>query len=397
MGEGKLLVALNYRLALCLLLAVIVCGGLSPTTKAGDDDSTAAPTPVPREFLSIAWYKKLAPDTAIKETIEYVSGEAIFNFQIMDRSYRKAPTKVVGALLLPERSEPVPVVVFSPDSGGPSGFYWEWGKPFWKGVVKQLFDKGIGVFIIDGFGTRGISKTYDDQSRYSWPAQTLDTLLAFNVLVDDPRIDNKRIGILGHSRGADMALGVTDRRLTQSVLGEGNYFAASLPMASSCNSQLFENPEPTPTTVLMLHGLADDYTPASLCIDYAERMKNAGADIDLILKKGWHHGFYLTVKPLRCPDCVHAYDCPVRFYSSDDGLMNAGFIDFIENTLNISWEKTLAHTVDRQGHDDRNKEFLQIYRKIRSKCGKTGATVGGGHTRESIDIVVSFFARVLAP
>ena len=389
--------SLHCRLLLCVLPIVIVCGGFSSTTKAGGDDPSVVPKPVTREFLSIAWYKKLAPDTALKETIEYFSGEAILHFQIMDGSYRKAPTKVVGALLLPERSESVPVVVLSPDSSGPSGFYGKWAEPFWKGVIKRLFDKGIGVFIIDGFGTRGISKTYDDQSRYSWPAQTLDTLMAFNVLADDPRVDKKRIGILGHSRGADMALGVTDRRLTQSILGEGNYFAASLAMASSCNSQLFENPKPTPTAVLMLHGLADDYTPASLCIDYAERMKNAGAKIDLVLKEGWHHGFYLTVKAWRCPMCVHAHDCPIRFYSSDDGLMNADFIDFIEKSLDINWKKTLADIVDRLEHEDRYKKFQQIYRKIRVNCGQKGATVGGGHTRESIDIVVNFFARELAP
>ena len=52
----------------------------------------------------------------------------------------------MGALLLPERSESVPVVVLSPDSSGPSGFYGKWAEPFWKGVIKRLFDKGKGVF-----------------------------------------------------------------------------------------------------------------------------------------------------------------------------------------------------------------------------------------------------------
>ena len=52
------------------------------------------------------------------------------------------------------------------------------------------------------------------------------------------------------------------------------------------------------------------------------------------------------------------------FYSSDDGLMNADFIDFIEKSLDINWKKTLADIVDRLEHEDRYKKFQQIYRKI---------------------------------
>ena len=118
----------------------------------GEDEDTEMPKPVPMDLVNIKAYHKLANQSHIKETVEFVSHNPAHVFQILDGSYKKTQEVIVrGALMLPQQSEPVPVVVLSPDSGGPSGFYSDWSKPFWKGAINQLLDKGIGIYILDGF------------------------------------------------------------------------------------------------------------------------------------------------------------------------------------------------------------------------------------------------------
>lgn len=306
-----------------------------------EDDSSAAPKPVPRDVVHIEAYKKYAGESDITETVEFVSHNPVMAFQLLDGSYKELEKVIVkGALLLPRRTEPVPVVLLSPDSAGPGGFYTKWNKPFWKRAISPLLENGIGIFVLDGFATRGINRTYDDQSRYFGPAQALDTLLAFNTLASDPRIDGKRIGVSGHSRGAITSFSVVDRRLTDAVLGEDHHFVAALPMAADCH-YLFQNPKPTPTKILVLHGSADNYTPAPPCIKHVEKMKAKGADINLILKKGWHHAFYGDYKPQICATCVYFYKCPTNSLLTNDGHLNMKSREFLK-TINEDYEKLVA-------------------------------------------------------
>ena len=85
---------------------------------------------------------------------------------------------------------------------------------------------------------------------------------------------------------------VVEKKFSDVVLGEENYYLASLPMAADCYNVGFENPTPTPAKILFLHGGADDYTLAKYCVKYAEKMKKAGGDVEIIVKEGWHHNFY---------------------------------------------------------------------------------------------------------
>ena len=380
------------RIGLVSIALIWFCLSCVSTAFGGrdDDDSSAPPKPVPRDVVHIEAYKRYAGESDITETVEFISRNPAMNFQILDGSYKELPEVIVkGALLLPRRTEPVPVVVLSPDSGGPGSFYTEWTKPFWKRAISPLLKNGIGVFILDGFATRGISRTYDDQSRYFPPAQFLDTLLAFKALASDPRIDSKRIGVSGHSRGAITSFAVVDRRLTNAVLGEDQYFAAALPMAASCLNFLFQKPKPTPTKVLVLHGSADNYTPAAPCVKHVERMKTAGADINITLKKGWYHSFYGDYKPKNCAQCAYFYKCPFNFLLTDDGHINMKFREYLK-TINEDYERSVATA-------NKGAEFVRLYRKIYPKCGSMGVKIGGGHWRESAKIFSSFFIDALLP
>ena len=104
-----------------------------------------------------------------------------------------------------------------------------------------------------------------------------------------------------------------EKKFSDVVLGEENYYLASLPMAPDCYNVGFENPTPTPAKILFLLGGADDYTPAKFCVKYAEKMKKAGGDVEVIVKEGWHHDFYSDTPTEKCKGCIHMNKCEINF------------------------------------------------------------------------------------
>ena len=70
----------------------------------------------------------------------------------------------------------------------------------------RLNGLGIATFVVDSFAPRGLSSTARDQSRLSTMANLADALAALKLLATHPRIDPARIGVMGFSRGGQVAL-----------------------------------------------------------------------------------------------------------------------------------------------------------------------------------------------
>ena len=154
---------------------------------------------------------------------------------------------------------------------------WTWR----NGFNNELLKNNIGIFQIDSFTGRGAEHTHDDQSKVVLHAGEMDALIAHKILSEHPRIDGKRLGITGLSRGGMAATNVIEKRYSDAVLGPDSYFKASLPMAIDCWTNIFENPLPTPTKTLWLLGADADYTPPDLCISHVEKLKVQGAGVEI--------------------------------------------------------------------------------------------------------------------
>ena len=78
-----------------------------------------------------------------------------------------------------------------------------------------------------------------------------------------------------------------DVKLTSKFLGGTKGFDAILPEAAECRmAGFFAEPELTSnTTMLVVHGGADDYTLAKFCKEHAERIKAPPGKVKLMLKK----------------------------------------------------------------------------------------------------------------
>jgi dienelactone hydrolase len=198
-------------------------------------------------------------------------------------------TNIVGHLFLPKGGDKVPAVILMHGSGGIYGAMTD----YWP---KQFNAAGIAVFSLDTFGPRGVKSTAEDQSQVPFAADIVDVFAALKLLATHPRIDAKRIAIMGFSRGgiATWRAGV-ERIVASQKLPDGLRFAAHIPVYSGgCNGVFRFVVKPgvfAKAPILWIHGDADDYTPIGPCQEYADQIGKAGTPVEFVVLKGARHKF----------------------------------------------------------------------------------------------------------
>ena len=241
---------------------------------------------------------------------------------ILDGSYKKSPINIDALIAYPKKGEgPFPLVVFSHASGGPGQFSSKWFK-FNKQMAMQLRKKGFAIMFLDNFSARGAIHTYEDQSQVPNYAGYVDAFMALEYLSKDPKINIKKVGITGWSRGGMNSLIISEKRLRDALISKDLYYAASQPRNVSCWGGLFfENPQPIKETkIWMVNGEIDDVTLAAPCIEYGKKLKANGADIEVTTKKGWGHGFEANYEAEYEPKSQAFTTCP-SIYLNDDGTV----------------------------------------------------------------------------
>ena len=336
---------------------------------------------------------------ATEEIIKFTSYNPGIPLTIINGSYVNSPVEVSGKLILPKEGKNLPVVVTVHGSGGPSSFTSP--AQSWRNDFKnQLLKNNIGIFEIDSFTGRGVKSTGSNQGKVSVNAGELDALVAYKILDKHPRVDAKKLGITGLSRGGMASNMAVEKKYSDVILGEENYYKASLPMAPDCFNVAFDKPTPTPAKILFLLGGADDYTLAKFCVAYAEKMKKAGGNVEVIVKEGWYHDFYLDSPPSRSADAVHFNKCeiyvPEGWVMNDDGFIHEKQTDIFKEAFNMDlkkWREKFEKASTKPGAA--NKLYKKIYVKMYKKCGERGVTIGGDHGKETVEIAVPFFVNAL--
>ena len=172
----------------------------------------------------------------------------------------------------------------------------------------------------------------------------MDAFKALEYLSKDPKVDIKKVGITGWSRSGAISLMVSEKRIRDALISEDLYFAAAQPRSPPCWSiGMFVNPQPIKETkTWMVLGDADNYTLAKDCVKLGEKYKANGADIEITVKKGWHHGFTANYKEEHEGDAATFNDCPGAF-TSDSGIIiyegNQSFPECIKYGAKIGGNK----------------------------------------------------------
>lgn len=200
-------------------------------------------------------------------------------------------TVISGDLSMPgDGRRVVPAVIILHGSSGVNP-----GERVWARRINAL---GYASFVVDSFTGRGIRSTEKDQSQLSMTANIADAYAALRLLSTDPRIDRRRIAVMGFSRGAVAALYSSLEPFRLAATGGDLRFAAHVAFYPSCGIS-YDAQHLDGSPILMLVGGKDNYTPAAPCIAYADTLRSKGAQV--------------TLKEY--PDAWHGFDRPTRLHS----------------------------------------------------------------------------------
>ena len=242
---------------------------------------------------------------------------------LKDGSYKNSPVNVDALIAYPKKGEePFPIVVFNHSSGGARLFSNEWFK-FNRQQARMLLKKGIAVMFVDNFNGRSVVSAGADQAQVSTYSFYIDAFMTLEYLSKNPKINIKKVGITGWSRGGMNSLAIAEKRIRDALISKDLYYAASIPRSVECRqSGFFRNPQPIKETkIWMVNGKDDDASHAHICEEYGEKMRANGADIKVTTKAGWGHGFEANYEPEYEKHLEAWHKCP-DYYTEDDGLAN---------------------------------------------------------------------------
>jgi dienelactone hydrolase len=195
------------------------------------------------------------------------------------------PARVSGTLHLPMQADrPFPCMVLLTSSAGVQRHREHY-------YAQALNAAGVAAFIVDSFTGRGVRRTVADQTLVSGAQMEGDAFAALALLRSDKRIDPARIGVMGVSKGGGATLNAAIAVRQRWRRGFDHLFDLHVAICPGATSQHRDPATHGRPIFLMLAG-RDDYTPAPLAIDYAERMRAAGnRQVKVKVYSGAHHGW----------------------------------------------------------------------------------------------------------
>ena len=186
---------------------------------------------------------------------------------------RGKPIQLSAEIYWPAGQGPVAAMVIHHGSGG-------WSAMREGRFAREMAAMGVAGVVIDSFKARDIISTWADQSQVSRLDFIVDALRALKALGDNPRIDPKRIGIMGFSKGGLSALYSAQERFVELAgVPVGLRFALHVPFYPLCLVYSYK-PTTSGAPIYMLIGGNDTWVGAEPCTSYAEVLRANGARVE---------------------------------------------------------------------------------------------------------------------
>jgi dipeptidyl aminopeptidase/acylaminoacyl peptidase len=219
------------------------------------------------------------------------------------------------ATLPGQSSRKSPMVVFV--HGGPSLMFGD----RWSFDMQVLCSSGVPVFYINPHGSSGYGSAFVDAIKLEWGGKPYTDLMQAlqEVLVKNPWIDARRVGIIGGSYGAyltDWTIGHTHRfaaavsiaTISDLVSLEGES-AAAYGLAPSFGGDLFHNfdlywkyspirtANQVTTPTLLLHGEADGVAPIGQAEEWFQALRHFGVPAEMVVFPRERHSGVIGYQP----------------------------------------------------------------------------------------------------
>ena len=227
----------------------------------------------------------------------------------------RKPARVSASLHMPRADGPpadgpVPCMVILTSSAGVQRhrehFY-----------AQELNNAGVAALIVDSFSGRGVRRTVADQTLVSAAQMEGDAFAALALLRSDRRIDPHRIGVMGVSKGGGVTLNAAIAVRQAWRNGFPHLFDLHVAICPGATAQ-HRNPATHGKPIFFMLAAHDDYTPAPLAVEYAERMRAAGNGAIKVKVYGSAHHGWESIGPVFDIKDAENWSC-CRNWIEDDG------------------------------------------------------------------------------
>ena len=208
---------------------------------------------------------------------------------------------LTGELLFPEGTGPFPAVILVHGCGGNQNV-----EPTWGPFLRQA---GYATFNVDSMRGRGLSEVCTQPSALTPLQRVPDAYGALRHLAASPKIDLKRVALMGFSHGGIVTM------LASTVWAKENFARDGLPSFRAfisfypyCNT-VFPERDRVSAPVRIHTGAADDWTPARPCADLAASLKSSGHDVSIDVYPKAEHSFDQARRYFYLHDVVNPAAC----------------------------------------------------------------------------------------
>ena len=216
-------------------------------------------------------------------TIWFASAGSLVRTQDELRFTPADPIVISGILEFPLGSGPFPALVLAHGCNGIGSAEFGW--------ARALREWGYATFLLDSFAGRGLSEVCTRARTLTGTQRIPDAYGALRILVTHPKIDARRIALMGFSHGGILALGASTVWAKESYAPTGQPpFRAFLPFYPYCNT-VYPERERISAPLRIHTGELDDWTPAAPCVLLTETLRGAGYDATITVYEGAHHSF----------------------------------------------------------------------------------------------------------
>jgi dienelactone hydrolase len=318
-------------------------------------------------YKSITTFSQEKPVSNLSQAQEgniYFSSANLGSFrEILAGEGQSKPVTISGMLKMPkEANGKVPAVIILHGASGVNDYYFK--------VADMLNNMGIAAFVVDSYEQRGIQSGEETFEKlfHSYATRISDAYAALELLSTHPKIDKRRIAVMGYSHGAKVALFVASEKIRWSFIADDLRFAAVIAYYPGCFPQ-FKNIDFTDAPVLLLLAEKDNICPVEACLNYAQRIKDSGIDVKAIVYKGAHHGFpvYSENRTIKAPNLPDWSNCKQTEYLF---LQNDG-----------TWYSP---------HMNKILDEVNVYGEYTASCRKDGEAIVGGNIEAKIESIKEF-------
>lgn len=192
------------------------------------------------------------------------------------------PQQVWGKLVLPDGPGPHPAVIILHGAGG-------W-RDVYPRLARTLADSGFAALALDYYHDTGGAPTGSEEKLKKWPLWQNAVQAAVRFLHTQPSVAGQKIGLLGYSRGAFLAVSVAGS--SPDIHAVVDYFGGGGGGTSPVEEEIKGMPP-----LLILHGEDDSIVPVSFAHRLHDLMIENDRFVEMHIYPGAGHTFNLTDLP----------------------------------------------------------------------------------------------------